>query len=87
MDTPQFAAFWLIAWPLLLGLGAVGALLFIKTTRRRQAMHNPAYTDVVPARPLSAADAARMRRRYLWIAGVLLLSLLLAGTLIGGASW
>lgn len=87
MDTPQFAGFWLIAWPLLLGLGAVGALLFIKTARRRQAMRDPAYTDLVPARPLSAADALRMRRRYLWVAGVVLVALLLLGTLIGGAGW
>lgn len=54
----------MVAWPVLMGLGAAGAVLFIKIARRRQATRRGQLGGAVPARPLSAGDARRMRRRY-----------------------
>lgn len=57
-------AFYLIAGPVLLGLAAAGAVLFIKITRRRQATRSGQFGGAVPARPMSAAHARRLSRRY-----------------------
>ncbi|HEY0914355.1 MAG TPA: hypothetical protein VGE22_05740 [Solimonas sp.] len=78
-----------ILGPLLMGLVAVGALLFIKIARRREATRaatagrRPGVGDAVPARPLSQRDAAAMIRRYLWSTAAIMAALLLAFFLMG----
>jgi len=57
-------AFAAIAWPIVMGVIAVGAMLSIKIIRRRQGRRDPSGTGVVPVRPLSAEDARKMFRRY-----------------------
>lgn len=84
---PTLNAFWLLAWPLLMGLAAVGGLLWIKIHRRREGTTHPGMTGAVPVRPLSAADARQMARRYLWVAALLVMALILLGVLFGGATW
>ncbi len=74
---PTLETYWLLAAPILMGLLAVGAVLFIKITRRRQAMRDRAFTDAVPAKPLSQHDARRMARRYLWVAAAIVVVLVL----------
>lgn len=86
MDTAS-GVFWLFAWPVLMALAAVGLLLAIKITRRRQGTVDPSMSGMVPVRPLSAVDARRMQHRYVLAAGAILLMLLLLGVLFGGASW
>lgn len=86
METAS-GVFWLFAWPVLMGLAAVGVLLAIKITRRREGSVDPGMTDSVPVRPLSAVDARRMQHRYVLVAGAVLVTLLLLGFLFGGASW
>jgi hypothetical protein len=76
-------AFWMVAGPIVMGLAAVGAVLFIKITRRRQATRAGQLGGAVPANPLSAADARRMRRRYGVAAAVVAGVLLAAAAAIG----
>jgi hypothetical protein len=78
-------AFWTLAGPVLMGLAAVGAVLWIKITRRRQATQSGPFGGAVPANPLSAADARRMSRRYGMVAGVLVLLIVLAAILASSA--
>lgn len=80
MESKDWAAFGLIAWPLLTGLLAIGSVLLIKIARRRQATRD-GQSATVPALPLSSEDARRMLRRYLWGAALALLVLVL------GAAW
>jgi hypothetical protein len=62
-------AFWLIAGPVLMGLAAVGAVIFLKTTRRLQGTRDPRHTGAVPVKPMSPGHAQRLRRRYAIAAG------------------
>lgn len=60
---------------------AVGAVLLIKITRRRQATRgdsDPSLPTGVPARPMSQAHADRLLRRYVWSAGAVLALVLMA---------
>jgi hypothetical protein len=68
----------LIAWPVLMGLAAVGIVILIKTRRRLQGTRDPRHTDAVPVNPMSPDDARRLRRRYLLIAGTVATVLVLA---------
>jgi hypothetical protein len=86
METAS-GVFWLFAWPVLMALAAVGALLLIKITRRRQGTVHPEMTASVPVRPLAAADARRMLRRYAWSVGAVLAILLVLAAIYGGATW
>jgi hypothetical protein len=70
-------AFLMIAMPVLMGLVAIGAVLAIKITRRRQASGH-ATDDVataVPATPMSSQHANRLWRRYGAGAGAILIAL------------
>lgn len=68
-------AFWAVAWPVVMGFLAVGALLGIKIARRRQATRGGTFGGAVPARPLSASDARSMARRYVAAGGILAVAL------------
>jgi hypothetical protein len=57
--------FWTIAFAVVGALFAAGAVVFIKTARRREGTRDPRHTEVVPVKPMSAAHARRLRRRYL----------------------
>jgi hypothetical protein len=69
----------LIAWPVLMGLAAVGIVILIKTRRRLQGTRDPRHTDAVPVNPMSPDHARRLRRRYLFIAGAVVTGLAVAG--------
>ena len=62
----------LVAWPVVMGLAAVGVVLWIKTRRRVQGTRDPRYTDAVPVNPMAPEHARRLRRRYRVVAGVVL---------------
>jgi hypothetical protein len=71
-------AWLLVAWPVLMGLVAVGALLLIKTVRRTQGTRDPRYTEVVPVKPMSPLHAQRLRRRYAVAAAIIAVLLIVA---------
>ena len=62
----------LVAWPVVMGLAAVGVVLWIKTRRRVQGTRDPRYTDAAPVNPMAPEHARRLRRRYRVVAGVVL---------------
>lgn len=73
-----------LAMIVIAGVLAVGAVLLIKITRRRQAargLSNPALPTGVPTRPMSREHADRLLRRYLWSVATVL-TLLAVGVLI-----
>lgn len=55
-----------IGWVVLMALAAVGVVLFIKITRRRQGGPRHGVGVAVPVNPMSAEHASRLQRRYLW---------------------
>lgn len=78
-------AFWVMAVPILMGLAAVGALLFIKIARRRQATSTGHLGGTVPANPLSHADARKMSRRY-GVAAAVVVALLVAAAILASSA-
>ncbi|WP_348675738.1 hypothetical protein [uncultured Abyssibacter sp.] len=71
------SALWLLVLPVLGALIAVGCLLLIKITRRRQATRSGNSSDVVPANPMSAEQARMITRRYAIAVGIVLVALIL----------
>lgn len=67
---------WLIALPVLGALAAVGCLLLIKVTRRRQATRSGESSEVVPANPMSREQAKTIPRRYVAVAVVVTIGVL-----------
>ncbi len=67
---------WLIALPVLGALAAVGCLLLIKVTRRRQATRSGESSEVVPANPMSREQAKTITRRYVAVAVVVTIGVL-----------
>lgn len=78
-------AFWTLAGPVLMGLAAVGAVLLIKITRRRQATRSGQLGGTVPANPLSATDARRMSHRYGVAAAIVAGLVIVAAILVSSA--
>ena len=68
---------WLIAQPVLGALAAVGCLLLIKVTRRRQATRSGESSEVVPANPMSREQAKTITRRYALASALVLIGLLI----------
>lgn len=68
----ELQAFLMIALPALMGLLAIGAVLMIKTQRRQQGATPDTVANAVPVNPMSAGHAARLRRRYVAGAGIVL---------------
>ncbi len=73
MDSTDQALFLSIAAPVLMGVVAVGALLFIKISRRRQ--RGQSHDAAVPVVPMSAGQARRLIRGYLWVMALLVAGL------------
>lgn len=76
----------LLAYPILASLFAVGALIFIKTLRRRQGTSDPRFTEAVPVNPMSASHARRLRLRYLIAAAVVVTALLVLLIMLAGSA-
>ena len=68
---------WLIALPVLGALAAVGCLLLIKVTRRRQATRSGESSEDVPANPMSREQAKTITRRYALASALVLIGLLI----------
>lgn len=79
----QAEAFLMIALPVLMGLFAVGAMLFIKLKRRSQTPSTDPIATAVPIMPMSPAQAAAIRRRYFWAVCAILLGLLAYAVWLG----
>lgn len=75
-------AYWVVAYPLLAAVLAVGALLLIKIVRHRQAAKDARRLDAVPAQPMSRDQARTLIRRYLYGAGPILFVLALVGVAV-----
>ena len=67
----------LIVLAVLGGAFAIGAVLLIKVTRRRQATRTGADSDVVPANPMTQQQARTIARRYAVGLAVALICLLM----------
>lgn len=87
MDTPLQTHYLLIqiAMAVIGALLAVGAVLLIKITRRRQGsrgVSDPNLQTGVPTRPMSKTHADRLLRRYAWSAAAVLAVLLIAALVV-----